>query len=170
MKLAQLDATLARDGDALKVSFTLANLSGRVMFVAESVLASRGATFARVPDRLIVMNAAAPGEAKPGEIQLVLGRIASNRPSAVLYPPVFAAVAAGAAVSRTFSLPLPLRAWHPLGGADPLDGEPRTAIVKVEYFALDVDWIELPSADGSSIVVPRNAVTQLATAGPLAIP
>jgi hypothetical protein len=171
MKLARLDASVALDGDGLKVAFTLENLSGRTMFVADSVIASRGSTFAPVPGRLIVMNAAAPGERKPGEIQLVLGSVPSNRPSFTLYPPLFIAVAAGASVSRELTLPLPLQPWHPLGGVDPLDGEPRTALVKVEYFALDVDWIELPSADATTkIVVPRNARTQLAIAGPLELP
>jgi hypothetical protein len=171
MKLARLEASVALQGDDLKVAFTLANLSGRTMFVADSVLASRGSTFAPVRGRLIVMNAAAPGEKKPGEIQLVLGTVASNRPSYTLYPPLFIAVGAGASVARELTLPLPLQAWHPLGGADPLDGEPRTAVVKVEYFALDVEWIELPSADETTrIVVPKNAPTQFAVAGPLELP
>jgi hypothetical protein len=171
MKLARLDAGVALQDDGLTVSFTLENLSGRTMFVAESVIASRGSSFARVPDRLIVMNAAAPGERKPGELQLVLGRVASNRPSFTLYPPIFSAVEAGMGVERAFTLPLPLQPWHPLGGADPLDGEPRSAVLKVEYFALDVEWIELPSADDTvKIVVPKNVATQFAVAGPLELP
>jgi hypothetical protein len=168
--IARLDFELSLTDDSLRVSYTVDNLSGRTLHVADGLLVSRGDRFARVTGRLIVMNAAAPGERRPGEIQLALAAISSNRATYTIYPPTFAAIEAGGRHSAEVVVPLPLRAWHNLGGAEPLDGPPRSAVMKIDCFARDVEWARMPSDDAEPILVPVNPLAELVTAGPRPVP
>lgn len=149
------------DGKSLAISIKVANTTGAPIWVADRLVApGAGGKLART-DRLTVMNTD-----DPATIRFVVGAVSSDSPAAALYGATFTRVGAGESVSRSYTVPMPLASWNPVGGTSPLSTSAKQIKLFVHTSSSDpTEWSTPASSDHEALKIPQwgRALTILAS-------
>lgn len=120
--------SLAREGEALRVRWTVQNQSGADAWLLDGPWLPQGAGYAAHADRMFVMQSASRDE-----VLLIRGHVRPppGQGVAVEYTPVARPLPAGASLEGEAALRLPLSAWHAFYVLPPLQAAPRRATLQV---------------------------------------
>ena len=148
-----LEWSMAVHGQTLQVKYTLSNHTTKEILVFDSLLVRGGeaGTYRSAPGRAVVM------ETEPGVAGFFLCAASPMNPIAWLVPPLAQPLAAGASVSGSFEVALPLAPWHNLGAPGAFSTEPKTATLRVAYLADEPKWHDLKGEGGAVVRVAMNA-------------
>ncbi len=151
-------------GSNLVIDYQIANKTQTTVYVVDKLVVAKGNKFART-DSITVMNG------DPGTVLFAMAAVSSNRPSAALYTPTYRAVAAGATHEAKVEVPYPLKAWHPVGGANAIAADAKSAVFLIQYFAGDPpQWRTLASDDAKPLKVPEGMTPSALRSGPMPLP
>jgi hypothetical protein len=161
------DWTLTREGQKLKLDYWVKNGSDKILYVCDKLVTqgARPNTYAAV-DRVTIQNTD-----KPDVIMFVAGTPATSVPTYRILPQVYRPLAPGEQTARSVVIPLPLKAWNPMGSEEPLGPKASKAVLLVFTFEGEPPtWRELPGDDGKTIKVPEGMQLKVLRAGPLPLP
>jgi hypothetical protein len=140
----------------LKVAYSVKNRSSSRFYIAESILVIKKNKFFRVPEALIVMNTNTSGK-----IKLIKGAVFPDLPVAVIYQATYKALEPEEIINDIAEIAMPIKSWHNIARVNLLNGVPSSAILQIEYFLGEPsEWIKLPSAENTSILVPKGQKSQ----------
>jgi hypothetical protein len=151
MSQPEMTWKLERTAKAIVLSYEVRNTLGESIWICDKIVIAKGRDDYATTDLPIVKNLR--GEAST--IQIALGPISSDRPAVQMLSPTYRLLEAGKSHSDKREIPLPLRSFHPLGGADPIDQSATNVRFKLFYFKKEPAWKDLPSKSGPSIKVPE---------------
>ena len=161
----QLDWKATRDGAKLHLEYTVKNTTNDKIYIVDKLVEPAGGNKFRRATGPIVMNDS------PGTVKLALAALSSDRPSATVYTPTFKPLAAGETATGSFDLPWPLKAWNPVGGANPITGTPTSAVFWLGYFPGEpTSWKQLASDDATPLKVPEGFNGNALRVGPKPLP
>lgn len=144
--------SLEGGGAQLRIGYTVKNpLRKRIYICSQLVQRGQGGKFSR-SNRAVVKNSEVPGV-----IQIVLGRVSSDAPSATLYSPPYEPIEPGSSFSGSLLLPLPLKEWHPSNLPNPLSKDAKKVSFEVHMFKGEPpEWRTLPSDESTPLKVPEG--------------
>lgn len=151
--------------DRLRIDYTVRNGGAGRLYVCDKLVVARpNGKYARTPAP-IVMNAD-----EAGLVRVILGSVSSNRPAAGLHPPTYRSVEAGASIDGSVEVPLPLAAWHPVGGADPIKAGAERISLEVQTLSGEPRWATLATDDPQPLRVPDGGPKIFLKAAPQPLP
>lgn len=139
---------MARAADALTITYTVDNHGADTLWLAQRMVQT-GQGPARLLDRPVVRT-----NGRADAALIVLGQISPDVPVYYVPPPSYQAVAPGASVQGTLSVPLPLQSWHPVGRVDPLGAVQSVVFALDGFYGEPAAWKPLQLADGQTAQVP----------------
>jgi hypothetical protein len=160
------DFSLTREGNSLKLSYWVENGSDKTLYVCDKLVTqgSRPNTYAAV-DRVTVQNTD-----QPHTVMLVAGTPATSVPSYRILPQVYRGLAPKERFNRAVTIPLPLKAWNPMGHEKPLKKANQAVLLIFTFEGEPPRWSELPGEDGTAIKVPEGMSLKVLRGGPVPIP
>ena len=168
MNQPALEWTVQKDGTKLHIDYAITNHSADKIYVADRLIEPRGNdSFVRV-DRPVVMNV----RGAKGLVMIGLGGFSSDRPSTVIYEPIFQPIDAGAVRKGSLQVPLPLVAYNPVGGVDPIQATANRLSLRVIYFTGEPQaWKTMPSkTEKDPIKVPDGFSATMLQTPPMPLP
>ena len=144
-------ASLVDGGAALRVDYTLKNLSDHSVYVCDELLL-RGQGGVGAGKKAVVLAGRSPGE-----VALVCGAVSPLESLMALPEPSFRELAAGATMQDYRQVPYPLESWNNVGSMNPLPAGTTSLSFAVEILtAAPTSWAEVPLKDGRSVRVPNG--------------
>lgn len=146
----ELEWSLKRDGEVLRLSYRLTNKTGGDIFVADKLLAYHTGKIKLVPERVIVSAGSADGV-----VRFTRGLVEPETEE-MNHPPGVETLAAGATRDGSAVIKLPLRGWHNYSTPPDMPDEPATAELEIAYLVGDsIAWGAIKTADGTEVRVPQ---------------
>jgi hypothetical protein len=143
---------LAEGGKSLVVNYSLTNHLDQGVYVCDELVIPIGSGKGKRAGRRFIVGQ----DAASGPVVLVCGARNPVENPFVLQKPIFVSLEAGATLSRSDNIPLPLTAWSNLGRIFPLEGELPGAELVVDYFAGEPgSWSDLTLEDGTVVRTPK---------------
>ncbi len=162
-----LEWSIHKVDQKLRIDYTVTNKLAEKIYVADKLIEPKGNdNFVRV-DRPVVQTVFGA----PGLVVVGLGAFSSNRPSAVLYQPIFKAIDAGKALTGHLELALPLQSYNPVGGTDPIPATATQVSLRIIYFQGEPQgWKTMPSKEKDPIKVPDGFTAAMLQTDPKPLP
>jgi hypothetical protein len=163
-----LDFTTRVDSGKLHLDYTLTNHSKDAFWVNDVMLAPTDGKLSETPDAIIVTRGSSPAE-----VRFVRGNVAPYSKVNVHYPTAaLRSLAAGGTLTGSAIIGLPIKAWHPYGLMQDLDGPPKQATLDVDVFPASVAVTTAKLGDGTSlsIAAPTASPPVVVHAGPKQLP
>jgi hypothetical protein len=168
--------TIARGARDLVLEYSVENHGSAPIWVLDQIVTTARDGMLALPDRVIVRRGADATTASfVAGFTRQLGHAVEVEPSPIARP-----LAAGAKLSGTKHVPLPLASWHPYDEMiDPLVGTPAKAVFEVSWLPENPPsnvngWEDVPAAGGGTVHLPTigfvGASGQMASGAALAIP
>jgi hypothetical protein len=142
---------LAKDGRSLDLSYTVANDTKERIFILDQLPTSKEGTLALAKNAVVVVNADDVADA----VRFVKGRVPSDKPTQLSFYPGATAIEPGKKLTGSAHVPLPLVAWNNLGWAVPIKGNPKQAVLAIDYVQGDASWGALALGDGTKLTIPQ---------------
>ena len=142
--------------DGLEIHYEVTNRRGTPIHVVDKLVVHNPQTgkFERT-DRLSILNSRGAGD-----VQFSLASIGGDGGAYMTHGATYQPVPAGKTHRGSVTVPYPIKAWNPVGGARALRGHPLTAIFVLGYYEqLPTQWAERPSAAGP-LLVPAVTASQ----------
>lgn len=158
MNTVDLSWGLTREGDHLRVSYTLHNGGDAGLLVLDQMIVF-GQTdgYDRAPDAII----ARADDQDPTLLHLVRGRVQPYGRAMIELVPGGRDLAPGAELSGAALVPLPLRGWHPNDRFRDLATPPTRAVLEIGVLPADAPTDDWP-VPGGSLRVPSPPAPQTA--------
>jgi hypothetical protein len=162
-----LEWSIAKVDQKLRIDYTITNNLPQKIYVANTLIEPKGNdNFVRVDQPVVQTVLGAPGLVLVG-----LGAFSSSRPSTVVFQPIFNPLEAGKSLTGHLLIAVPLSAYNPVGGADPIPASANKMSLRITYFKGEPSsWKTMPSKEKNPIKVPDGFTTEMLQSEPKPLP
>ena len=154
-------------GGRLHLDYTVTNGSGSPILLWDQIVTTKDGKLIALPDAVSTLP-----DAQADTVRFVRGHVLPHSRVNYEYVPGVRPLDAGATLTGSAEVDLPLKSWLAYGEVRPLPGTPTQAVFELQYFPGDHATTPMALADGSTLPKPAQPWSAAVTlrSAPLPIP